>query len=34
VKAAQAIEDAVEIVKPLARALPEMALPEMSDGPV
>ena len=39
VKAAQAIEDAVEIVKPLARglpvtALPVTALPEMVDGPV
>ena len=34
VKAAQAIEDAVEIVKPLARGLPVTALPEMVDGPV
>ena len=34
VKAAEAIEDAVEIVKPLARGLPVTALPEMVDGPV
>jgi hypothetical protein len=34
VKAAQAIEDAVEIVKPLARGLPVTALPEIVDGPV